>query len=569
MAETVLNLDPASDSGTAEDGLTNDSTPRLNGTADAGSTVNIYDGAVLVGTAVADGQGVWSHTLSVPLANGSHTLTALATDAHGVTGAPSDALALTIDTTAPTASMSAFRGASPIVERVLVTFSEAPVGLTKADFVTQAAYVRQLTQLSPTEFMVEVDTDPRALDDSIHLVAGSYMDAAGNLGQASNGVTIGLLGGQVIEVVEETHERVDGHEITRRVLNDGGQLTEELTTSTGKTQGTPPPLDYDRLRIEVRETAEGLLNVKSPVLPANPGQAAAQLAALQAWVQHQMEVYRDIGFAQAVGGAMQSVLEGLPGQQPPPAPVFMTLVGNPLSGGGPLSPAPVITVSGAPGGQGGSSLILDGSGLAPNTIIKVDDVGMVAVVGQVQVIGGHGKQVAVGDRAGQTIILGEGDDQLHGGGGNDTVGSAEGNDLVTGDDGDDVVFGGEGDDLVHGNLGADTVNGGDGNDLVYGGRGNDKVSGDAGDDQIFGDLGDDTLSGGAGADLFHLQAGGGHDLVTDFDASQGDRLVVAAGMRVVAHQMDEGLLVSLDDGASMLLAGARGAELLQSWIVFA
>ncbi|WP_142793928.1 Ig-like domain-containing protein, partial [Klebsiella pneumoniae] len=42
--------------------LTNDATPTLNGTAEAGSTVTIYDGDTVLGTVVAGEDGRWSFT---------------------------------------------------------------------------------------------------------------------------------------------------------------------------------------------------------------------------------------------------------------------------------------------------------------------------------------------------------------------------------------------------------------------------------------------------------------------------------------------------------------------------
>ena len=84
------------------DGITNDNTLTLTGTAEANSTVKVYDGATLLGSATANGSGAWSYTTAA-LANGAHSLTATATDAAGNTGAASAALSVTIDTTAPVA----------------------------------------------------------------------------------------------------------------------------------------------------------------------------------------------------------------------------------------------------------------------------------------------------------------------------------------------------------------------------------------------------------------------------------------------------------------------------------
>ena len=84
------------------DGITNDNTLTLTGTAEANSTVKVYDGATLLGSVTANGSGAWSYTTAA-LTNGAHSLTATATDAAGNTGVASTALAVTIDTTAPVA----------------------------------------------------------------------------------------------------------------------------------------------------------------------------------------------------------------------------------------------------------------------------------------------------------------------------------------------------------------------------------------------------------------------------------------------------------------------------------
>jgi len=78
-------------------GATNDATPTLTGTATAGSTVTVRRGTTTVGTATANGSGVW--TLTVPsLADGTYTFTATTTNAAGNTSLPSAGYAITIDT---------------------------------------------------------------------------------------------------------------------------------------------------------------------------------------------------------------------------------------------------------------------------------------------------------------------------------------------------------------------------------------------------------------------------------------------------------------------------------------
>ena len=113
IAPSIASFSP--DSGVAGDHITNDSTLTLTGTAEANSTVKVYDGATLLGSATANGSGAWTYTTAA-LGNGAHSLTATATDAAGNTSAASAAMAVTIDTTAPAApSIASFSPDSGMV----------------------------------------------------------------------------------------------------------------------------------------------------------------------------------------------------------------------------------------------------------------------------------------------------------------------------------------------------------------------------------------------------------------------------------------------------------------------
>jgi len=92
----------SSDSGTVGDGITNDKTLLLSGTAAAGSIVSVYDGATLLGSALASGSGAWTYTTGV-LADGAHSFTTRASDAAGNVSAASTAVGVTVDTSAPNA----------------------------------------------------------------------------------------------------------------------------------------------------------------------------------------------------------------------------------------------------------------------------------------------------------------------------------------------------------------------------------------------------------------------------------------------------------------------------------
>ena len=92
--------------------VTDDQTPTLSGTGEAGATVKIYDGANLLGSVTVDGTGHWAYTPTTALANGSHSLTTTQTDPAGNTGPASAPVSFTVDT--PRGHWSAGRtGSSP------------------------------------------------------------------------------------------------------------------------------------------------------------------------------------------------------------------------------------------------------------------------------------------------------------------------------------------------------------------------------------------------------------------------------------------------------------------------
>jgi Tol biopolymer transport system component len=93
-----LDLSEGSDTGSSNtDDLTRDTTPTLTGTAPANASVSLNSSlAGVVGTTTATASGTWSITPSSALGEGIHLFSATADG-----GAASDALSVTIDTTAP------------------------------------------------------------------------------------------------------------------------------------------------------------------------------------------------------------------------------------------------------------------------------------------------------------------------------------------------------------------------------------------------------------------------------------------------------------------------------------
>ena len=84
------------DTGTVGDKVTSASVLTLSGTAEAGSTVKLFDGSTQIGTAIANASGAWSIATS-NLAAGTHNFTAKATDVAGNTSSSSSLLSIRID----------------------------------------------------------------------------------------------------------------------------------------------------------------------------------------------------------------------------------------------------------------------------------------------------------------------------------------------------------------------------------------------------------------------------------------------------------------------------------------
>jgi autotransporter-associated beta strand protein len=98
-APSAPDLTSGSDTGSStSDDITGDETPTFTGTAEAGSTVTLYDtnGTTALGSATTNGSGNWTITSSV-LTAGSHTVTAKAADAAGNVSFASADLTITID----------------------------------------------------------------------------------------------------------------------------------------------------------------------------------------------------------------------------------------------------------------------------------------------------------------------------------------------------------------------------------------------------------------------------------------------------------------------------------------
>ncbi len=176
------------------DNVTNVATPTLTGTAEAGSTLTLFDGDAELGSTVADAAGNWSFDVPVTLTDGVHGITAVATDEAGNTGPASAALALTIDTVAQAISVQALVwGTDSGTVGDNLTNVPMPVFTGTAEANSIVRLLEGDTLLSSTTAdpngLWTIEWFP-ALSDDTHLLTFVATDAAGNSGSADVTITI-------------------------------------------------------------------------------------------------------------------------------------------------------------------------------------------------------------------------------------------------------------------------------------------------------------------------------------------------------------------------------------------
>ncbi|WP_449229282.1 Ig-like domain-containing protein [Azospirillum argentinense] len=208
-APSGLALTAGSNSGSTTDTLTKVTTPTITGTAEAFATVVLYDGATVVGTATANGAGLWTVT-SASLSDGAHSLTVKASTANG-TSAASTALSVTIDTAAPSLTSAVLSGT-----RLTLTYSEALDGaetpVAGAFTVTVGGVARTVTAVATDGRAVILTLDAGA--SSIYegatvsytppVSGAKTADAAGNAAGALNGQPV-RVGGDPNFTLEATN----------------------------------------------------------------------------------------------------------------------------------------------------------------------------------------------------------------------------------------------------------------------------------------------------------------------------------------------------------------------------
>ena len=187
VAPTVSapDLITADDTGISNtDNITSQARPTFTGTAEAGSTVTIFDGATLLGTATLAGTN-WTFATTVTLIDGTHIFSAQAADVAGNTTA-SASLTVIIDrfaspTSTPvmaTADDTGISNTDNITSQTCPTFSgTASAGSTVTMF--DGAIVLGTATMIGTNWTYTVPT-LNPLSDGVHRITAVGVDTAGN-----------------------------------------------------------------------------------------------------------------------------------------------------------------------------------------------------------------------------------------------------------------------------------------------------------------------------------------------------------------------------------------------------
>ncbi len=443
---------------------TNDSTPTLVGSADQGSTINIFNGATLIGTTVADAStGAWTFTPTTPLTDGPYALTATATDAAGNVSAPTAAFNLTVDTVAPTATVAA----------TALTDDTGTAGdWTTAD-TTPVISGTLSAALAPNE-RLEVSIDGGA----------TWTDAVvtGNTWQWF-----------------PTGQLADGtYTITTHVTDSAGNIGAVTTQNFTVAQQAAPEAAVNE--------AGGLLGIADANLLGLIDLSAQQFFTASDYNENINSVVIRYGSVLGLGMQQLDASTALAAE--------LGLTFNVVDDPGTLfiGPTSTLTISAVGGGPIDNlslnellgSITLEGGLLGVSvslldamTITATDTTGL--------------STTSTGSQLVSAGVL------------TDLLGASQSSAIIEGDASGNTLTGSTGNDRLYGYGGDDTINAGAGNDLVRGGAGNDILNGEAGNDVIIGGAGNDTMSGGAGTDVFLWEArtndgtgGNGADVITDF-----------------------------------------------------
>ncbi len=473
LAVTIDTIAPAAPTiGTATTGA--NGSVGLSGTAEARSTVNVYDGANYIGTVTATGNSAWSFAAN-NLSNGDHNFTSRAVDAAGNVSAASSAFKVTVGAqggggnVAPVAGDDSASGSEDkaiTTGNVLANDRDADSTLTAASITgfSQGAHGAVVYNGNGTFTYTPVQNYNGA-DSFTYTVS----DGAGNSDTASVSIAVNPVNDAPV-AIDDGPLQVSGNQplviSAAALLANDTDADRDALTILGVTQPGHGTLASNGNGTFTYTRDAGYVGVDSFTYTVNDGHGGSDTATVS------------IRVAAPVNGAPVAIDDGplqVSGNQP------LVISAAALLANDTDADRDALTIQGVTQPAHGT-LANNGNG----TFTYTRDASYIGVDSFTYMVNdGHGGSdtatvsIRVSDATGRTLTGNDRANNMAGGSGNDTLNGRGGNDTLNGRGGNDTLNGGDGND---------TLNGGDGNDTLVGGRGKD------------------VLIGGTGADFFDFNA---------------------------------------------------------------
>ncbi|MBO9723066.1 MAG: BapA prefix-like domain-containing protein [Novosphingobium sp.] len=439
--DAAPNLGPVANGGTS-----NDTTPTLSGTAAANTVVLIFDGSLLLGSTTSNASGIWTFTPGTAIGNGAHSFTAVTTDTAGNVSAASNSYGMTVDTVAPTQT---------------VTFTSLTTDTgTQGDWSTQ-------------------DTSP---------TIGGTLSAALGVGER---VQVQIDGGNWVNVTASGTTwfygagtlTVGSHTVFARVIDAAGNIgpsSSQAVAITAIPQQAPVVQSSGTSLLGlVGVEALSLIDLKTQSLTAyDPNN---NLRSVQ--VRYAPLLALSLG---AYTLTASSVLAAELGLQ-----ISITNTAGLL---GVVAPTSTLTITAIGGGTIDNLAINE----LLNTVHFQQNVSLLGVdlLNSVSITATDSTNLSSTASTGTLLDL--------------SLLNASGSpNVIEGDGLSNVLNGTAGNDRLYGHAGNDVLNGGDGNDFLRGGAGADTLNGGAGNDTLVYDAADILIDGGTGTDTLLIDSGTG------------------------------------------------------------
>ncbi|MDO3410003.1 S-layer homology domain-containing protein [Saccharibacillus sp. CPCC 101409] len=352
-APVVVGIKAATDTGaSSSDRITANRTPVFYGTAEAGSTVVLYDtdGTTVLGSTRADDSGKWEIRSSA-LANGEHSVSAKSTDAARNTSARSNILSLLIDTQTFVTIDRPVNGAEFADKRP--EFRGSMDRLTGVAVSIDGAAAEQAAGWSSAGFGSWTYTPASDLSEGPHTLKAVATDTAGNVDEREISFT-------VLPAPAEPAEPSEPSEPSEPVIS-GLIVSGADSLPIPKSGETDTASVYTAAYKETPETApseEIVWSLKEPAAGVEIDESTGKLTVTDAAQPGSVEVVASLKSDSNITGSRAVTLSAAP-----PAEVFASLSGTVYSSTGGIVPGVTVraettdgseqsfdTVSGANGG---------------------------------------------------------------------------------------------------------------------------------------------------------------------------------------------------------------------------